>query len=176
MLIPRPGADEHAPYYSTYVNAVEGDDVLGVLTAARRSTAEFLAGIAPARAGYRYAPGKWTFREVIGHLSDAERIFGYRMLRIARGDTTPLAGFDENAYVPAARFESRSLAEVAEEFAAVRDGTLALVRGLDAAALALHGVASNHPVSARALVWIIAGHEQHHLRVLRERYLPGMSA
>ena len=94
MLISRPGADEHAPYYATYVNAVEGDDALSVLAAARRSTAEFLAGVAPARASYRYAAGKWTFREVIGHLSDAERIFGYRMLRIARGDATPLAGFD----------------------------------------------------------------------------------
>ena len=176
MLISRPGADEYAPYFGTYVNEVEGDDALSVLAAARRSTAEFLAGIAPARAGYRYAPGKWTLREVIGHLSDAERIFSYRLLRVARGDATPMAGFDENVYVPAGRFESRSLAEVAQEFGAVRDATLALVRSLDAAALAQRGVASNTPVSARALVWIMAGHERHHLQVLRERYLAGMTA
>ena len=175
MPISRPAADEFAPYYGTYIDQVDGD-VLDGLATARRSTAEFLAGIAPAQAGYRYAPGKWTFREVIGHLSDAERIFSYRLLRVARGDVTPMPGFDENAYVPAGRFESRSLAEVAQEFGAVRDATLALVGSLDAAALEQRGVASNKPISARALVWIMAGHERHHLRVLRERYLPGMVA
>jgi hypothetical protein len=171
MPIPRPGADEFAPYYSTYVDRVTGDDVLPVLSAQRESTARFLAGIPENRAGYRYAEGKWSLREVIGHLSDAERVFAYRMLRFARGDETPLSGFDENVYVPAGEFERRSLANVAAEFTAVRDATLALVRSLDAAAVARRGLASGKAMSVRALAWVIAGHEAHHLQVIRERYL-----
>lgn len=171
MPIPRPMPDEFAPYYGTYVNAVPGEDALTALVEQRGTTAALLASVPEARAGHRYAPGKWSLREVIGHVSDAERIFAYRMLRIARGDATPLASFDENAYVPGGNFERRPLAEVAAELAAVRDATLALARGIEPSAWARRGVASEKPVSARALAWIIAGHEAHHLRVLRERYL-----
>ena len=127
--------------------------------------------IGPKGMSRSYAPGKWTLREVIGHLSDAERIFGYRLLRIARGDQTPLAGFDENTYVPAAGFERRPLKAVAAEFASVRDATLTLLDGMTPEALALRGTASDKPISARALVYIIAGHEKHHLGVIKERYL-----
>ncbi|MEO8636778.1 MAG: DinB family protein [Gemmatimonadales bacterium] len=171
MQIIRPAADEFASSYGQYISQVPGDDALPVLIASRAKTAALLAGIPATRAGYRYAEGKWTVREVIGHLADAERIFSYRMLRIARGDATPLAGFDENRYVPEGRFEERPLAEIAAELAAVRDATLALARGLDAGRLVRRGVASGKPVSARALAWIIAGHELHHLRVLGEKYL-----
>jgi uncharacterized damage-inducible protein DinB len=171
MVIPRPDSDEYAPYYGTYINEVTGADALPALIAQRTSTATFLAGIPETKAGYRYAPGKWSLREVIGHLSDSERIFAYRLLRFARGDETPLASFDENAYVPAGEFERRSLADVAREFAAVRDATLALMSGLDEAMLARRGVASGKIMSARAMAWVIAGHETHHLRVVRERYL-----
>lgn len=171
MPIPRPAPDEFAPYYGTYVSAVDGDDALAPLETARHRTAAFLAAIPAARAGFRYAPEKWSVREVIGHLSDAERIFAYRLLRAARGDETPLASFDENAYVPAGGFERRTLPDIAAEFAVVRDATLSLVRNVDAAALERRTVASGKSVSARALAWIIAGHEIHHLRVLRERYL-----
>jgi hypothetical protein len=171
MVIPRPDSDEYAPYYGTYIKEVTGADALPALIAQRTSTATFLAGIPETKAGYRYAPGKWSLREVIGHLSDAERIFAYRLLRFARGDETPLASFDENAYVPAGEFERRSLADVAREFAAVRDATLALMSGLDEAMLARRGVASGKIMSARAMAWVIAGHETHHLRVVRERYL-----
>jgi uncharacterized damage-inducible protein DinB len=171
MVIPRPDTDEYAPYYGTYINEVTGSDALPALVAQRSSTAGFLAGISATKAGYRYAPGKWSLREVIGHLSDAERIFSYRLLRFARGDETPLATFDENAYVPAGEFERRSLADVAREFSAVRDATLALVLGLDEAKLARRGVASGKTMSARAMAWVIAGHETHHLRVIREKYL-----
>ena len=129
MRIPRPGPDEFGAYYLTYIDRVEGGDAFPPLAAQRESTARLLAGIPESRAGFRYAPGKWTLREVIGHLSDAERIFAYRLLRIARGDATPLASFDENRYVPEGNFERRPLAEVAAEFAAVRDATLALLRG-----------------------------------------------
>jgi len=171
MAVQRPASDEYAPHYATYVDKVAEPDVVAVLGNQRRSTASFLAALSESQAAYRYAPGKWTLREIIGHLSDSERIFAYRMLRIARRDETPLASFDENAYVPAGEFERRSLAEVAGEFAAVRDATLTLVRGLDATALARRGTASGKSVSARALAYIIAGHERHHVGVIRERYL-----
>ncbi len=171
MTIARPTADEFAPYYGTYVGRVPGEDALPVLVAQRQSTAAFLAAIPEAKAGFRYAPGKWSVREVIGHVADAERIFAYRLLRIARGDATPLASFDENLYVPNGQFERRSLADIAAEFATVRDATLSLVQSLDAGALVRMGTASQKPVSARALAWIIAGHEIHHLGVIRERYL-----
>ncbi|MDH4130318.1 MAG: DinB family protein [Gemmatimonadota bacterium] len=171
MSIARPRADEFAPYYGTYVNAVEGDDALAALERQRESSQRFLRGIPEARSGFRYSPDKWSIREVIGHVSDAERIFCYRLLRIARGDETPLSSFDENAYVPAGGFDRRSLADVAAELAAVRDATLALAKNLDDIALLRIGTASGKRISARALAWIIAGHEAHHIRVLGERYL-----
>ena len=171
MPISRPRDDEFDPYFGTYVNAVAGDDAFAALLSQRESSPRFLAGIPETRAGFRYAPGKWSIREVIGHVADTERIFSYRLLRIARGDETPLASFDENAYVPAAGFERRSLADVSAELCAVRDATIALVRSLDDAALSRIGTASGKPISARALVWIIAGHEAHHIRVLAEKYV-----
>jgi uncharacterized damage-inducible protein DinB len=171
MRVPRPAADEYASYYATYVSATEGDDLPMLLTTQQRETAALLAGLSEAQAAFRYAPGKWTVREVIGHVSDTERIFAYRLLRIARGDQTPLPGFDENPYVAAAGFERRPLAEVAAEFASVRQATLTLLGGLDDTALARRGTASDKTISARALAWIIAGHERHHLDVIRERYL-----
>lgn len=171
MVITRPEAGEFAPYYATYINAVSGPNAWPMLKAQRESTSRFLAAVPESRAGFRYAEGKWSFREVIGHLSDAERIFAYRLLRFARADATPLSAFDENTYVPAGEFERRSLADVAAEFAAVRDATLALVQGLTAEALLRRGTASGKEISARALAWIIAGHEAHHIRVLGERYI-----
>jgi uncharacterized damage-inducible protein DinB len=170
MPIPRPGSETFPPYYGTYVSQVPGDDVLPVLKAARESTPRFLATIPESRAGFRYAEGKWSVREIIGHLSDAERIFAYRLLRFARADETPLSGFDENQYVPAGGFERRTLADVTAEFAAVRDASLALVQSLDQMALARSGLANGKRIGVAALAWVIAGHEIHHLRVLRERY------
>jgi len=171
MPISRPDADEFAPYYLTYIDQVTEADALPVLERQRQSTARFLEGIPESRAGYRYAEGKWTLREVVGHLSDAERIFAYRMLRFARGDETPLPGFDENAYVPGGGFERRSLADVAAEFAAIRDASIALVRSLDESTQRRRGLANGKPMSVRALAWVIAGHEAHHVRVLKEKYL-----
>jgi uncharacterized damage-inducible protein DinB len=171
MVIVRPEAGEFAPHYGTYVNAVQGSDALPALKAQRETTARFLAAVPESRAGFRYAEGKWSLREVVGHLCDAERSFAYRLLRFARADATPLSGFDENTYVPAGEFERRSLASVAGEFVAVRDATLALVQGLTAEALQRRGPANGKEISARALAWVIAGHEAHHIRVLGERYI-----
>jgi len=171
MRITRPEPDEYAPYYGTYINEVTGDCALAALERQRDSTARFLAGLPEGRGGHRYAPGKWSLREVIGHLSDGERIFSIRLLRFARNDQTPLPSFDENLYVPEGRFERRSLADVAGEFTAVRDATLALVRSLDEETMLRRGTASGKIMSVRALAWVMAGHEAHHLDVIRERYL-----
>lgn len=168
----RPSLSEYNAYYQPYVSESPGDDVLAALAAQRATTAALLASIPESRAGFRYAEGKWSVKEVIGHLADAERVFTYRALRAARADTTPLPPFDENAWMPEAKFDRRTLADIAAEFRAVRDSTLALFHGLDADAWPRLGIASGHPISARALAWIISGHEAHHLRVLSERYLP----
>jgi len=171
MRITRPEADEYAPYYGTYIDAVTDDCALVALARQRDSTASFLAGVPEARAGHRYAPGKWSLREVVGHVADGERIFSIRLLRFARNDQTPLPSFDENLYVPEGRFERRSLADVSRELTAVRDATLALVRSLDEETMLRRGTASGKVMSVRALAWVMAGHEAHHMRVLGERYL-----
>ena len=168
----RPAPSEYNAYYQTYIGAVPDGDLLARLGEQRDSTSALLATIAEADAGYRYAAGKWSIKEVIGHLADAERVFSYRALRVARADATPLPGFDENAWVPPANFDRRTLADLAAEFRAVRESSLALFRGFGNEAWPRMGTASGHPISARALAWIVAGHEVHHLRVLRERYLP----
>jgi DinB family protein len=169
--IPRPAATEHSPYYATYITKVPDGDVLKMLEEQRRETQALLAGVSDAKALHRYAPGKWSVKEVIGHLSDTERVFGYRALTFARGDETALPGFDEKAWTPAGRFDGRSLKDLAGEFDAVRRATIALFSGMDADALARRGTANQNPITVRALAWIIAGHERHHVAMLRERYL-----
>jgi len=168
--IPRPVAAEYAPYYGRYIDKVPDGDLLRTLEDQGRETQAVLAGLSEAKALYRYAPGKWSVKEVVGHVTDTERVFSYRALRFARGDATALPGFDENAWVPAGSFDARSLADLAAELDAVRRATLALFRGLDAAALARRGTASDNAVSVRAIAWIIAGHERHHVALLHERY------
>jgi hypothetical protein len=172
MLPPNipPGSDEYAQPYRAYVARVPTGNVLELLERQGVATAALLEGVTPERARYRYAPGKWSVTEIIGHLSDAERIFAYRALRIARCDETPLPGFDENAYTPAGEFDRRQLSDVARELKLVRAGTVALFRGLPDEAWGRRGTASDHPVSVRAMAHIIAGHELHHLEVLQTRY------
>jgi uncharacterized damage-inducible protein DinB len=168
--IPIPGADEHAPYYGKYVAQLPGGDVLHLLRVNAALTAQLLAATDESRGSFRYAEGKWSVKEVVGHLCDAERVFAYRALRFGRSDLTELPGFDENLYVPAGRFDRRTLADLAAEFAIVRTATLALFNGFDDESLLRRGVASGQPVSVRALAAIIAGHEIHHVGLLRERY------
>jgi hypothetical protein len=130
-----------------------------------------MAGVPEDRAGHRYAPDKWTLAESLLHVSDTERVFAYRLLRVARGDRTPLPGFDQDAWVPATRAANRSLSDIMAEFYAVRAATLALVRSLDDEAIGQAGTASGKDVTARALVWMIAGHAAHHLGLTRDKYL-----
>lgn len=163
----RPDASEHAPFYAPYVARVPDAGARASLAEGFDALAAMLDG---ADADHAYAPGKWSVRQVVQHLADAERIFATRALRIARGDATPLPGFDENAYADATAGDARPLADVLAEWRSVRAATLALVDGLPAEAWDRVGTASGHTVSVRALVWITAGHALHHAAVLRERY------
>jgi uncharacterized damage-inducible protein DinB len=170
LSLPRPGPDECSPYYHGYISEVPGDQIGRYLTEQLQQLEQMMAPLDDSGGRARYAAGKWSVKEVLGHLADAERIFAYRILRIARGDATPLPGFDENAYVPSGEFDARSLPSLLGEFRALRLSTLALLDGLPAAAWTRRGQASGAPVSARALAYIIVGHVTHHAAVLRERY------
>lgn len=170
----RPEADEIPSTYVPYIKRVPESDPVMVCASQIEETAALLRGLSEADALYRYAPGKWSIKEVVGHLTDTERIMGYRALRIARGDTTPLPGFDQNPYIPAGRFDARPLADLVGELRTVRAATLALLRTFDADAWRRRGTASSKPVSVRALAFMIPGHERHHVQILRTRYGVGM--
>ncbi len=159
------------PYFGTYIDKVPDGDVIAVLEAGIGTTRKLLGSVSEERAGYRYAEGKWSLKEVLGHMSDTERIFTYRLLTFARGDAGPLPGYDENTFTPAQESDGVPFAWLLDEFVTVRAATLALLKVLPPAAWERRGVASNNPLSARAAAWIIAGHEIHHRRVLEERYL-----
>ena len=167
----RPGADEYAAFYAGYVAGVPDGELLVLLRDQLAETEALLREFAGARADHRYAPGKWSVKEVVGHMADAERIFAYRALRFARGDRTPLPGFDENDYVRGSNASARALPEIAGELRSVRMASITLFAGLSEEALMRRGPANNAEVSVRALAWIIAGHERHHAKILRERYL-----
>lgn len=172
MTITRPDQTEFASFYAGYIAKVGAGGPLSML-ADQIAAFETLRGLPETTGDYRYADGKWTVKEVLGHLADAERVFAYRLLRIARADQTPLAGFDENTWAEIAPHGKRQLAEVVDELIAVRRATITLVGSLDETAVGNVGIANNHPVSARAICWIIPGHAQHHLSILAERYRVG---
>jgi hypothetical protein len=167
----RPQINEHAPYFSRYIDLVPEDDVAGAIEAQGRETAALLAKISEEKAAFRYAPDKWSIKQVVGHVTDAERVFAYRLMSIARGESRSLPGFDENDYVRNANFDEIPFAELLEGLAATRRATLALVRGLAAEAWTRAGTANDKPTTVRAVAYTLLGHERHHLRVLRERYL-----
>lgn len=169
-LTRRPAPSEYAPSHAGYVDIVPEGDVEALLETQLRETTALLAGLDEAAGNHRYAPDKWSVKEVVGHVCDAERVFAYRMLRVARGDTTPLPGFEQNAWVPLSGAADRTLSSLVEEYRAVRAATLTLVGSLEPAAIGRAGMASGSPVTVRGLVYVIAGHERHHVTILRERY------
>jgi hypothetical protein len=168
-VIEHPGRDEYADFYAGYIAALPPGDILEILEL-QKDQIRNLANVAADRETFRYAPGKWSLREVVGHLIDAERVFSYRALCFSRGDETPLPGFDENFYVANADFDSRTLQSLIEELTLLRSANVLLFRSLTPEELAHVGVANTHPVSVRALAFILAGHVQHHFGVLRDRY------
>ena len=167
----RPQPSEHAAYFSRYIDLVPEDDILAAVEAQGKEMASLLAGIGEEKSAFRYAPEKWSIKQLLGHVTDTERIFGYRLLAIARGEAKSLPGFDENDYVRNASFDEQPFAELVAGFANVRQATLSLLRGLSAEAWTRNGKANDNPTTPRAIAYMIAGHARHHLRVLRERYL-----
>lgn len=170
----RPEANEYAEYYGKYIAKVPGTDVVSVLESQRLQMLQLFAGRSERDGNFRYAPDKWTIKEVLGHVTDAERIFSYRALRIGRGDQTPLASFEQDDYVKTGGFGARTLADLVEEFGAVRGASVALFRSFDNAAWSKRGVASQKEVTVRALGFITAGHQIHHRVILEERYFPAI--
>jgi hypothetical protein len=171
LTVPRPSHDEFAPFYSAYVARIETDvDSIQQLVSQRDTVVDLLATVAETQAAFRYAPDKWSIKEVVGHIGDTERVFGYRLLRIARADETALPGFDENAYVQAAGFDRRPFVDLVADWVTVRNATLALARSIEPAHWERRGSANGYPVSARALFYIMLGHVDHHCQVLKDRY------
>ncbi len=169
-FISKPQAGEFNPYYDKYISKIAEGDVLTLLHTQNLETARLLNRVPETRAEFRYAPDKWSIKEVVGHMCDTERIMTYRALRIGRGDTKPLPGFEQDDYIQPAHFERRTLADLVQEFQLIRQTSLMLFRNFDEEALRRMGTASDSPISVRALVYIVAGHERHHLLILRDKY------
>ncbi len=168
--IGRPEPGEYAPYYDRYISLIQGNDVVTTLDAQRRQMLLLMSGRDESDGGFRYAPDKWSVKEVLGHVCDTERIFAYRTLRISRGDRTPIEGFEQDDYVTNGPFARQPLSEVIEDYIAVRRATLTLLRNLDEAAWLRRGTANKNEVSVRAIAYTMAGHELHHRRILEQKY------
>lgn len=170
IRIDRPTPQEFAPYYGRYIERVPGDDALEPLALQIEATTALVRGLSDAKALHRYAPGKWSVKETITHLTDAERVFTYRALRFARNDGVALPGFDENEWASRYRSDARPIADLVDEYRAVRAASIALFRGFEPDELTIIGTANGNPMSARGAAWVCAGHELHHVAILRERY------
>ncbi len=167
----RPEKNEYAEFYAGYVSLVEETDIIAALRNQPDELRELLAGITPEKENFHYAEGKWSVRELLGHLVDGERVFSYRALRISRGDETPLAGFEENFYVANSNFSDTKLADLLEEFSMLRQSNVLLFKNLTDEMWRRIGTASDAKVSVRALAHIMVGHIRHHANILKTRYL-----
>ena len=170
-LTARPSATEYAPYYERYISLVPEGDIIQILGQQLEETLRLLGGISESQAASRYAPGKWSIKELVGHVIDSERLFACRALRFARNDKAALAGFDQDEYVKNGGFDDRKLADLAEEFSHVRRANMLLFASLGEETRGRRGIANEVEVSVRALLYIIAGHERHHAEILKTRYL-----
>jgi DinB superfamily len=170
VAIARPGEGEYAPFYAGYVGLVPETDIVAVLQRQKGELRDLAASVPADRETFRYAEGKWSVREVFGHLVDGERVFGYRAFCISHGERAGLPSFDENQYVAEARSDAIPLRELADELALVRESNLAFLRRLEPREWERAGTASGKTITVRALAWVMAGHPRHHARVLRERY------
>ena len=170
-VLMKPTSDEYAPYYEKYIALLPEGDIVTTLEEQLNSTLALLRGLDESQGVRRYAPDKWSVKEVIGHIIDGERVFAYRALRFARNDQTPLPGYEQDDYVRSATFDERTLADLADEFEHLRRSNIQLFRSLDESAWSRRGTANDFEVTVRALAHIIAGHEAHHVGVLQMRYL-----
>ena len=169
-VINRPDKSEYDPYYERYISLVPDGDVISTLSTQIGETLALLRGLPASVSDHRYAPDKWTVKELVGHIADSERIFAYRALRIARADKTPIEGFEQDDYVKNGGFDQRTVGNLAREFEQVRRATISLFRNLEPAAWERTGIANKIEISVRALAYIIAGHELHHKAILKDRY------
>jgi uncharacterized damage-inducible protein DinB len=169
-MINRPQPDEYSAYAARYVDLVGNGPILEILKDLQQNTYDFFVGLDPDKAAYTYAEGKWTIKQVLGHMADTERVFAYRALAFSR-EAIELPGFDQDVYMEKATFNDRSLEDLANEFKTIRESTLYLLRSLTEEQSTQKGVASGNPVSVRALAYMMAGHEMHHIKVLKEKYL-----
>ncbi|PSR15430.1 MAG: DNA damage-inducible protein DinB [Bacteroidetes bacterium] len=175
--IAKPLPGQHPDWAHVYIERLPDDgQVLAHLTQGMADLMELVGSLTEEQLHYRYAPGKWSIKETLVHVMDVERVFTFRGLTAARQDTTPLPGFDHNAYVPASRADLRKGADLLAEYRALRSATLLFFGGLDDTALNFVGEAKDQPCTARAMIYMITGHEHHHLGILRERYLPALAA
>lgn len=171
----RPEKEEYAEFYAGYVSLVEETDIVSAMEKQIGELENLLSRIGEEKSLYAYAPGKWTIKELVGHLTDSEKIFAYRALRISRGDQTPLERFEQNAYVENSNFNSTSFADLSEELSAARRSNYLMFKNLPQNAWNNFGTASNFPVSVRALAYIMVGHIRHHSNILREKYFPAIN-
>ncbi|HLM61850.1 MAG TPA: DinB family protein [Pyrinomonadaceae bacterium] len=170
-MILRPEKTEYAEFYANYVALANEGDVISALQNQTDDLRELLANVSGEKANFRYAAGKWSIKELFGHIIDAERVFSYRVLRISRGDETPLAGFEENSYVADSNFNNTNLADLIEEFSLLRAANVLMFKNLTEEQWVRRGTASDTTISVRALAFIMVGHVRHHANILRERYL-----
>jgi hypothetical protein len=170
-VIEKPAATEYAQYYGKYVDKVASADVVGFLEQQRSEMSQLIRGIDEAKGGFRYETGKWSIKELLGHVIDAERVFAYRALVFARNDKTALPGFDQDPWVHNSNYTNLKIGEIAAEFDSVRLATIVLFKHMDASAFRREGMANGDRMTARAAAFVIAGHAQHHVDVLRSRYL-----
>lgn len=169
--IGRPQPGEYAPYTIGYISLVETEDIVVTLEEQGAEAVALFSGLSEGTGNFRYAPGKWSIKELVGHVNDSERVFAYRALRFARNDRTPLSGFEQDDFIRGTNFDRRRLSDLVEEFTHIRKATVALFADLDEAEWMRRGPANNTEVSVRALAYIIAGHELHHRKILQEKYL-----
>ncbi|MGC2248651.1 MAG: DinB family protein [Terriglobales bacterium] len=169
--IHRPEPTEYDPYYERYISLVKTDDIIATLHKQAQQTRDLLGKVSPDQSEFRYAAGKWSVKEVLGHVNDTERIMSYRVLRIARGDQTPIEGYEQDDYVVAGKFSRRTMDDLLQEFMTIRNATIELIRHIDQESAERRGTANNKQISARAIIYVIAGHELHHRRILEEKYL-----
>lgn len=166
----RPAPGEYPEFFERYISLLTHDTVVPVLNAQASAMHDALSGLSDERAAWRYAPEKWSVRELLGHVIDTERVFGYRALAIARGETYSLPSFDENAYAAIAGHDRAPIDQLAEEFATLRRSHVLMLSRMDEAAWSRRGVVNGNPMSTRAMAFVMAGHVRHHARMLTERY------
>lgn len=171
LNIPRPSENDYAPFYAGYLKNIEGDDILTILRDQLDTTTEFFKSISEEKGDYSYSEGKWTIKEILGHITDTERVFAYRAMCIARGERKSLPGFEQDDYVREGNFNKRTLTDLIEEYAQLRKANLVLFNSFSEEALNIRGLANNYEITVRAILFIIAGHGLHHINVLKEKYL-----